>query len=572
MEHFRDDAIGKIAEYYFTTLFTTSQQTDMEEIISNIDIKVTEDMNRELLLPFTDDEIKEAAFSIGADRAPGYDGFTAAFYHQFWDLIKTDVCAMANNGSQASFGWRSLQEGKVLLQQGLRVRIIGDGKNTRIWDDPWLPTLPPRPANGPILDIEMTVADLWKINKREWDPVIFEGVLNPEDQQLALELYLSQYAANDTYEWAYTKSAQYSVRSGYWVATHLQVPEEEIIHPPKGSIALKNEIWKFRLAPKIQHFLWRCLSEALPTTTQLRTRNIPADPICQRCGLDEETTNHILFMCPHAQAVWRCANIDINHHVTPLGDFEDNLHRIVQMGKMQSLPLHNQLLPFWIMWRIWKSRNDFLFQKVNRRPESTAQKGIHDVNDWIAATQQQQEETRPLPTSTDPPPRRRNRDGQWSPPPTGWIKCNFDSGFSQGRSFTNTGWIFRDYRGQVILSGCARLQSSTSALQAEALGFLHVLQVAWAHGFRHVWFEGDNLELNHLINKGGDHLNLSTLLYDIRVWTSKLPHSSLGHVNREKNAAADRIARQALEMNELYHIFNSPPIWLVDYLYNSNIN
>ncbi|EFH70060.1 predicted protein [Arabidopsis lyrata subsp. lyrata] len=99
------------------------------------------------------------------------------------------------------------------------------------------------------------------------------------------------------------------------------------------------------------------------------------------------------------------------------------------------------------MWRIWKSRNDFLFQKVNRRPESTAQKGIHDVNDWIAATQEQEEETRTLSTSTDPPPRRRNRDGQ-------------------------------DCRGQVILSGCARLQSSTSALQAEALGFLHVLQVA----------------------------------------------------------------------------------------------
>ncbi|KAG7599261.1 Ribonuclease H-like superfamily [Arabidopsis suecica] len=477
----------------------------------------------------------------------------------------------ANSESHASLGWRSIQEGKALLQQGLRVRI-GDGKTTRIWEDPWLPTLPPRPASGPILDAEMTVADLWKANKREWDPVVFEGVLNPEDQQLARELYLSQFAENDTYEWAYTQSAQYTVRSGYWVATHLHLPEDEIIQPPKGSIPLKNEIWKLCVAPKIQHFLWRCLSEALPTTTQLITRNVPADPTCQRCCLDEETTNHLLFMCPHAQAVWRCANIDINYHITPLGDFEDNLRKVIEMGKIQSLPLFNKLLPFWIMWRIWKSRNDFLFQKINRRPESTAQKGIQDVKDWIGATQGQEEDVRSLSPCPDQPMRRRTRNGQWSPPPTGWLKCNFDSGFLQERSFTNTGWIFRDCRGQVILSGCARLQPSVSALQAEAFGFLHVLQVAWSYGFRHVWFEGDNLELTNLINKGGDRLNLGTVLYDIRVWTSKIPYSSLGHVTREKNAVADRIARQALEINELYHVFNSPPSWLIHYLYNSSVN
>ncbi|KAG7597660.1 Reverse transcriptase domain [Arabidopsis suecica] len=112
--------------------------------------------------------------------------------------------------NQSSYGWRSIQEGKDLLQQGLRVRL-GDGNNTKIWEDPWLPTLPPRPANGPVLNPDMKVSDLWKINQREWDPVIFEGVLNPEDQALAATLYLSKHAMMDTYEWAYTKNAQYTL-------------------------------------------------------------------------------------------------------------------------------------------------------------------------------------------------------------------------------------------------------------------------------------------------------------------------------------------------------------------------
>ncbi|KAG7543468.1 Reverse transcriptase domain [Arabidopsis thaliana x Arabidopsis arenosa] len=472
----------------------------------------------------------------------------------------------AQNVNNASYGWRSIQDGKTLLQKGLQVRI-GNGTNTRVWEDPWLPTLPPRPASGPIIDANMTVSDLWLTNKREWDPMVFEGVLNPEDQHLAKQLYLSQHAIKDTYEWAYTNSAQYTVRSGYWVATHVDIIEEEAIPPPQGSIPLKQEIWKLKISPKLQHFLWRGLSGALSTATQVRTRNIPANPICQRCCQEEETINHLLFQCPYAQAVWRGANIDMNHHITPDSDFEDNLHTFLQLQKNQSVPLQRRLLPFWIMWRIWKSRNDFIFQKINRCPVREAQKGVQDVIEWLDATLKQAEDTTSHMTSALPQPQRTVRNSHWSPPPTGWLKCNFDSGFKQEQSYTNTGWIFRDYNGQVILSGCSRLQASQSPLQAEALGFLHVLQIAWIHGFRTVYFEGDNLELNNLINTGQDHRTLGTLLYDIRFWMLKLPLSSLGHVNREKNAAADRLSRHALFLNSLYETYNAPPSWLVDYLY-----
>ena len=69
----------------------------MDEIISGIECKVTDNMNRDLTLPITDKEIRDAVFSIGADRAPGFDGFTAAFYHQFWDLIGGDICNMVRH-------------------------------------------------------------------------------------------------------------------------------------------------------------------------------------------------------------------------------------------------------------------------------------------------------------------------------------------------------------------------------------------------------------------------------------------------------------------------------------------
>ncbi|CAL9227531.1 unnamed protein product, partial [Arabidopsis halleri] len=121
----------------------------------------------------------------------------------------------------------------------------------------------------------------------------------------------------------------------------------------------------------------------------------------------------------------------------------------------------------------------------------------------------------------------------------GWLKCNFDSGYIRGRSITNTGWIIRDSDGEVVLTGCAKLPAATTPLQAEALGFLHALQVVWTHGMRQVWFESDNQELTTIINNCEDHSLIGSLLYDIRHWMAKLPLSSLAHINRERNSAAD---------------------------------
>lgn len=52
------------------------------------------DMYINLLRPVTEQDIKEAVFSIGAHRSPGYDGFTAAFYQQFWHVVRGDICSM----------------------------------------------------------------------------------------------------------------------------------------------------------------------------------------------------------------------------------------------------------------------------------------------------------------------------------------------------------------------------------------------------------------------------------------------------------------------------------------------
>ncbi|KAK9938568.1 hypothetical protein M0R45_015297 [Rubus argutus] len=52
---------------------------------------VTEDMNLNLTAPFSLDEVKAAAFQLGALKSPGPDGFPGLFFHKFWDVVNNLV-------------------------------------------------------------------------------------------------------------------------------------------------------------------------------------------------------------------------------------------------------------------------------------------------------------------------------------------------------------------------------------------------------------------------------------------------------------------------------------------------
>ena len=47
-----------------------------------------------LLQPVTLHEVEKAITQLKEGKAPGPDGFTANFFHAFWDLIKLEVWAL----------------------------------------------------------------------------------------------------------------------------------------------------------------------------------------------------------------------------------------------------------------------------------------------------------------------------------------------------------------------------------------------------------------------------------------------------------------------------------------------
>nr|GEY39652.1 putative reverse transcriptase domain-containing protein [Tanacetum cinerariifolium] len=64
----------------------TDQLNSQHLFVRTIDIQKSAHMIRDV----TDDEIKNALYSMKDDKAPGLDGFTGAFFKKAWDIVGTD--------------------------------------------------------------------------------------------------------------------------------------------------------------------------------------------------------------------------------------------------------------------------------------------------------------------------------------------------------------------------------------------------------------------------------------------------------------------------------------------------
>ena len=66
-----------------------------------------------------------------------------------------------------------------------------------------------------------------------------------------------------------------------------------------------SPIWRARIPPKVNIFLWQAFRGRLPLTDQICKRSGPGLDRCMLCDALEDT-NHIFFHCALAKLVWSC--------------------------------------------------------------------------------------------------------------------------------------------------------------------------------------------------------------------------------------------------------------------------
>lgn len=161
---------------------------------------------------------------------------------------------------KASYAWKSILHGRELLSKGMRF-IVGDGYLVNMWTDAWIPDHPPRPprARG-VVEVGKKVKDYFSLVGQQWDEQKLRADVIDEDVDRILAIKISPMAKQDLMGWHYNEDGLYTVKSGYWLGTHL--PSNDTPIPTYGNAELKHKIWKTNAPGKIKHFIWRLLSKS----------------------------------------------------------------------------------------------------------------------------------------------------------------------------------------------------------------------------------------------------------------------------------------------------------------------
>lgn len=334
--------------------------------------------------------------------------------------------------------------GRELLVQGLMKRI-GDGQSTHVWYDNWILLDVPRPPRYRTdeVDLSLTVSELIDRIYGTWNVQRVRHLFDEEDANYILGLKIDMNRA-DAVVWGLERNGMYSTKSGYKL---LETIQEVTIHPqtmPLMEKRLWSNLWKVKTLPKLRHFLWKALAGALAVADRLRTRGLQIDPICKVCQSAPETICHVLFNCRTAQETWRLSGFPLPPTGFSPNSVLLNLQYLLQCSTKKSIPQHFRLLFPWVLWHIWKGRNELIFANTRLGAATVMAKARNDYNAWakvnILNSSQESDDM---------------VDGtaivKWEKPSLSFVKCNIDASSVNTTENTGASWLLRNSSGEPLL-------------------------------------------------------------------------------------------------------------------------
>lgn len=352
----------------------------------------------------------------------------------------------AELGRRPSFAWKSILHGRDLLEKGLKQRV-GDVTSLKVWTSLWVEDVIMRAPflKNVLVDLELSVNDLIDQVGRSWDVAILEEHFFPRDVELILKSKPA-LSSPDFKVWKHNKSGDYSVKSGYWLANQVFKEPEMLSASMQPSLnGIKDQIWSTLGPTKIKIFMWKVVSGAIPVADRLATKGIKIDPRCQICGLDGESINHVLFTCSLARQVWALSGFPCPENGFAFHAIFHNMHHVLMMSRNARINSSTRRSLPWILWRLWKNRNNLLFEGMVFMVSDIMRKIKEDSDLWLQAQELDQlEDQRSLHHEKINAP-------CWRPPHKPWLKCNIASSWNKDKEFSGAAWVLRNWKGNVLL-------------------------------------------------------------------------------------------------------------------------
>lgn len=196
-----------------------------------------------------------------------------------------------------SLGRRGLLKANHSLKR-LCVWKVGNGVSIRAASQPWVHgQIPTFRDNVNLRTVANTrVADFILPQNQGWNTRLLHRLFLPNDVRLIQSMELP-YRTNeeDRSYWPFTRSGNYSTKSGYGLLLHQQNENYSMTNPVGSKFFRK--LWGLNIMPKWKLFVWKIWHNCLATSSNLLKRNITTNSQCLTCLSDIEDVQHILPSC-----------------------------------------------------------------------------------------------------------------------------------------------------------------------------------------------------------------------------------------------------------------------------------
>ncbi|XP_057418209.1 uncharacterized protein LOC130712390 [Lotus japonicus] len=301
----------------------------------------------------------------------------------------------------------------------------------------------------------------------------------------------------------------------------LNLAESKVYAIPTWSIPTRVR----KIAPaKVIQFFWQLIKNRIATRANLMVRRVQIENAgrCVFCGLEPETTSHLMPFCPMS---WKLLNLVMSREgitwCCPNGIPNLMLEWMDLRHKSDNLLW--EMTPFSIFWSIWLERNQVIFNNHPASPESIWDLHISRISAWVHGWWKEcpyssYDFSHHFDAIRLKPQTPNLRSSVWNAPDRGFFKANVD-----GSSMGNPG-------------------------PTEVIAILEVLQFCKEHGIRNLVIESDStLVVSWVNNSSNRPWKLRNELNLIDNLCEELAVVAVDHIFREANPIADHLSKSGVE-------------------------
>lgn len=306
---------------------------------------------------------------------------------------------------------------------------------------------------------------------------------------------------------------------------------------------------------RIKLFMWKVSNNGLMVNTERKRRGLTEDVTCANCGGGEESMDHVLRQCPIAAECWELA--------APPTEFRtmNHLPMMLWMKAASSMTRvgggglgWNIAFPY-ILWHIWRARNEVVFNSKRSLPRDILLRAIKEAKEarkCLLSHKGLREAWQVWVT--------------WHPPEMDFVKLNTDGAAKAGSGLASASGLFRNCSGDWIVGYVARI-GVTNSFFAELWGLREGLRLARNRGFTNVAAEMDSEAVVQILTREDDTSTTpNRLVADCKLLMNQFQNIKITHIYREGNACADFLANMGQTSQLGTTILVTPPAELIDLL------